>query len=298
MPYLNTRDGARLHYYDLGRGTPVVLLHGFAMPGALWLPFAMPLLHRYRFVIPDLRGFGHSHRVALSQPCLLDQHADDLADLFDRLGLRDVRLAGLSMGACTALQYHRRHGFERVHSYLHIDQSPCVRNREGWDHGLLGRDQASRLTRWRILMDELRPYRKLPLAEVPVPLRRQLWQVLAEFFGYAFHARPWQAFTGLARHELLIKRLAPTANWSIYMDCLRSYLEDDYDWRDSLRELRKPMTVMVGMQSAMYPAEGQMRILDAVPQARLVRVENCGHAVPFEAPRVFRRELRRFLAAA
>lgn len=298
MPYLNTRDGARLHYYDLGRGTPVVLLHGFAMPGALWLPFALPLLRRYRFVIPDLRGFGHSHRVPLSQPCLLDQHADDLADLLDRLDLRDVRLAGLSMGACTALQYHRRHGFARVHSYLHIDQSPCVRNREDWEHGLLGREQTDRLAQWRGLMDELQPYRRLPLTEVPASLRRRLWQVLAEFFGYAFHGKPWKAFTGLARHERLIARLAPTANWSIYMDCMRSYLEDDYDWRDSLRDMSVPMTVMVGMQSTMYPAAGQLHILDAVPQARLVRVENCGHAVPFEAPRVFRRELGRFLAAA
>lgn len=298
MAYLTTRDGARLHYYDLGRGTPVVLLHGFAMPGALWLPFALPLLRRYRFVIPDLRGFGGSHTVPLSQPSLLDQHADDLADLLDTLDLRDVRLAGLSMGACTALQYHRRHGFERVRSYLHIDQAPCVRNREDWHYGLLGREQATRLGRWRALMDDLHPYRRLPLAEVPTSLRRRLWQTLAEFFGYAFHGRPWQAFTGLARHERLISRLAPTANWPIYMDCLRSYLEEDYDWRQSLRELRTPMTVMIGMQSTMYPAEGQLRILDAVPQARAIRVENCGHAVPFEAPRVFTRELQRFLAAA
>ena len=298
MPHLQTRDGAQLHYYDIGRGTPVVLLHGFAMPGALWLPFALPLVRRYRFIIPDLRGFGRSHHVGLSQACLLDQHADDLADLMERLHLHDVRLAGLSMGACTALQYHRRHGFDRVHSYLHIDQSPCVRNREDWSHGLLGTQQQNRLETWRLLMDELHPYRRLPLHEVPAPLRRRLWQTLAEFFGYAFHARGWKAFTALAGHEQLIARIAPTANWSIYMDCLRSYLEDDYDWRESLRELRVPMTVMVGMQSAMYPAAGQLRIADVVPQARVVRVENCGHAVPFEAPRVFRRELQRFLQAA
>ncbi len=298
MPHLQTRDGAQLHYYDFGRGTPVVLLHGFAMPGALWLPFALPLARRHRFIIPDLRGFGRSHAVGLSQTCLLDQHADDLADLMERLHLHDVRLAGLSMGACTALQYHRRHGFERVHSYLHIDQSPCVRNRDDWHYGLLGSDQPSRLSLWRSLMEDLHPYRRLPLSEVPAPLRRRLWQTLAEFFGYAFHGRPWQAFTGLARHEALIARLAPTANWPIYMDCLRSYLEDDYDWRESLRDLTVPMTVMVGMQSTMYPAAGQLRIAEVVPHAQVVRVENCGHAVPFEAPRVFRRELQRFLQAA
>ncbi len=298
MSSLRMRDGARLHYYDVGRGPPVMLLHGFAMPGALWLPFALPLAHRYRFIIPDLRGFGRSHDLALSRPCMLDQHADDVADLLQGLDLHRVRLGGLSMGACTALQYHRRYGFERVHSYLHIDQSPCVRNGPDWEHGLLGAQQAARMQQWRLLMDALLPYRSLALSQVPMVLRRQLWRTLAEFFGYAFHGRGWQAFTRLARHGALMARVAPMSNWTVYMEGLRSYLEEDYDWRASLAELRAPMTVMVGMQSVMYPAAGQLRIVESVPQARVVRVENCGHAVPFEAPRVFRRELSRFLTAA
>ena len=298
MPTLTLRDGARLHYYDVGRGIPVMLLHGFAMPGALWLPFALPLAHRYRFIIPDLRGFGRSHGLALSRPCMLDQHADDVADLLQGLDLQGVRLGGLSMGACTALQYHRRYGFERVHSYLHIDQAPCVRNGPDWEHGLLGAQQPERMQHWRQLMEALLPYRGLALTQVPTPLRRQLWHTLSEFFGYAFHGRGWQTLTRLARHGALMARVAPMSNWSVYMDGLRSYLEEDYDWRRSLAELRTPMTVMVGMQSVMYPAAGQLRIVESVPQARVVRVENCGHAVPFEAPRVFRRELTRFLTAA
>ncbi len=297
MPYLDTRDGARLHYYDLGRGTPVVLLHGFAMPGALWLPFAVPLLHRYRFIIPDLRGFGFSHALPLAQACLLDQHADDLDTLLTRLDLREVRLGGLSMGACTALQYHRRHGFARIHSYLHMDQAPCVRNGADWNHGLLGIRQPERLSVWRQLMDDLHPYRHLPLDEVPTSLRARLWQTLAEFFGVAFHGRGWKLFTSLAQRERVIRRIAPTANWSVYMDCLRSYLDDDYDWRPTLAQIDKPMTLLVGMQSTMYPAAGQLHIAEHVRHAKVVRFENCGHAIPFESPRRFNTELRRFLAA-
>lgn len=298
MPYLTTRDGARLHYYDLGRGTPVVLLHGFGMPGGLWLPFVLPLLHRYRFVIPDLRGFGFSHDAALSQPCLLDQHADDLAELMDALDLRQVRLGGLSMGACTALQYHRRHGFGRVHSYLHMDQSPCVRNDASWAHGLLGSDQHARLPDWARLMDEMEAYRGQPFRRIPAALRRRLWQTLAEFFGYAFHHPAWKGFARLARHEHLVRRIAPVSNWPVYLDSLRSYLRDDYDWRSDLRRIDVPVTLLVGMQSTMYPAAGQLAMAAQLPRAQVVRVDNCGHAVPFEAPRVFRRELRRFLAAA
>jgi pimeloyl-ACP methyl ester carboxylesterase len=298
MPHITTRDGARLHYLSIGRGAPVVLLHGFAMQGAMWLPFVAPLALHYRFILPDLRGFGGSHQVPLSQSCLLTQHADDLEDLLKALNLSEVRLGGLSMGACTALQYHRLYGFGRVRSYLHMDQAPCVRNGLDWRHGLLGSQQHTRLGVWQELMEEMQPWRGQPFRRVPAALRKRLWQILSEFFGYAFHKAGWRMFTRLARHEFIIRNVAPTSNWPIYMDTLRSYIEDDYDWRPSLPGLEVPMTVLVGMRSTMYPAAGQLEIAKLVPHAKIVRFEGCGHALPFEAPGRFVRELSRFLAAA
>ena len=298
MAHLTMRDGAQLHYHDLGRGRPVMLLHGFAMPAFLWIPFITPFLHRYRFILPDLRGFGGSHRIPLSQSCLLTQHANDVADLIDGLKLDRIRLGGLSMGACTALQYHRLYGFDRIHSYLHMDQSPCVRNDEHWQHGLLGPQQQNKIGDWQALRNELEIHRSKPFHKVPAPLRKKLWNTLGEFFGFAFHRPAWRAFTNLARREMLISQIAPVSNWPIYMDVLRSYTEDDYDWRPQLPKIRIPMTVMVGMQSTMYPAAGQMLFEDYVAQAKIVRFENCGHAIPFEAPAKFTYELHRFLKAA
>ena len=296
MPYARMRDGARLHYLDVGRGPVCMLLHGFAMPAALWLPFVASLATRFRFVLPNLRGFGGSHRVNLSKDCLLTQHADDVADLIEQLDLDDIRLGGLSMGACTALQYHRLYGFDRVRSYLHIDQGPCVRNAADWRHGLLGVEQKGRLGEWKALMQELEAHRSLPYRALPKPLRRQLWRALSEFIGYAFYAKPWLAIGYLTRLEFLIRRITPVANWPIYLDCLRSYLEDnDYDWRPSLPKIDVPMTVAVGMRSRMYPAAGQLRIPEFVPHARIEKFWNTGHAIPFEAPVQFMRVLRTFL---
>ena len=298
MPYITTRDGAKLHYLSIGRGAPVVLLHGFAMQGAMWLPFIAPLAMRFLFILPDLRGFGGSHNVALSQSCLLTQHADDLEDLLQALNLHNVRLGGLSMGACTALQYHRLYGFDRIHSYLHMDQAPCVRNGKDWRYGLLGVQQQSRLGAWKSLMQDLEPYRGEPFNQIPKALRARLWSVLSEFFGFAFHKAGWKLFSQLAKHEFIIRNIAPTSNWPIYLDTLRSYTEDNYDWRPSLAKLNVPMTVLVGMRSTMYPAQGQLQIGKIVPSANVVKFDDCGHALPFEAPVRFVSELRQFLAAA
>lgn len=300
MPYATMRDGAPLHYYDLGRrrAPPCVLLHGFAMTGAAWLPFVAPLMARYRFILPDLRGFGRSHRLRLSQNVLLDQHADDLADLLQALDLHRVHLGGLSMGACTSMQFHRRHGFDRVRAYLHIDQSPCVLNGPDWTHGLLGAEQAQGLLDMLALADQLEPYRGEPYRALPRALRRRMWAHLATFYRHAFHRKHWQHLAGLAQHELLIRRIARVDNWSIYLDCVRSYARDGYDWRASLPEMKVPVTALVGLQSTMYPAAGQLALRELVPHAKVLPIDNCGHAVPFEQPRRFVAELGRFLMAA
>lgn len=299
MPHAQMRDGAQLHYLSFGRGPDTcVLLHGFAMNAAMWVPFVAPLAHRVRFIIPDLRGFGASHTLPLVQRSILDQHADDLHDLLQALGLDDVHLAGLSMGACTALQYQRRYGFGRIRAYLHIDQSPCVLNNAKWKLGLLGAEQKTQLATWGALLDELEPHRGTPYRKLPRGLRKRMWRGLAQFTAYAFHHRGMRAVSSLAKYEMLIRRMAPTANWPVYLDCLRSYMNDDYDWRPSLSKIKVPMTVLIGMESRMYPAAGQFRIADYVRHARLVPVPDCGHVVPFEAPRVFLRELVRFLAPA
>ncbi len=296
MSYAPMRDGARLHYLSFGRGAEVcVLLHGFGMNAAMWVPFVAPLAHRVRFVIPDLRGFGGSHRLPLVQRSILDQHADDLHDLLLALDLEQVHLGGLSMGACTAMQYQRRYGFERIRAYLHMDQGICVRNGADWRYGLLGERQEAQLEVWGGMLAQLEPYRGTPYRKLPSALRKTMWVWLAQFLSYAFHHRGMRLIGGLSRHELLIRRLAPTANWPIYLDCLRSYMEDDYDWRPSLPQMKTPMTALVGLQSRMYPAAGQLQIAEYVPQARIVPIDNCGHVIPFEAPRVFLRELGRFL---
>lgn len=300
MPHLTMRDGARLHYLDLGarRGPACVLLHGFGMQAALWLPVIAPLLPRQRFVVPDLRGFGGSHGLSIGPQGAIAQHADDLADLIAGLRLSDVRLAGLSMGACTAMEHHARHGFDGVARYLHIDQAPRILNRADWAHGLLGAEQATRLPRWSALLATVEPYRDAPFTAMPLAVRRRYWTVLREFLGYAFASPLWRQTAHFTRSDALARRVIPTANWRVYLDTMRAYVEGDLDWRDSLARLDRPMTLFIGGRSTMYPAEGQRALARRVPGAQVVEFPRSGHTVPFEAPLRFVRAFDRFLRAA
>lgn len=93
------------HVHDVGRGAPVLLLHGSG-PGvsapANWR-LVMPALARERRVIaPDMLGFGQSDRPA-GQVYGMDVWVRQALDLIDALDLPQVDLVGNSFGGGLAL---------------------------------------------------------------------------------------------------------------------------------------------------------------------------------------------------
>jgi pimeloyl-ACP methyl ester carboxylesterase len=131
--------GARIRYRDLGRGDPIVLVHGFA--GSLeWPRSADSLAVGHRVVVVDVRGFGESDKFA--DPARFGpEMAEDLVRLLDHLGLRRAHLAGHSMGALLAANLAQRHP-ERVATLTLIagafpaDSAGATRAFEPWAAGL------------------------------------------------------------------------------------------------------------------------------------------------------------------
>ena len=296
MPYLTLKDGSRLHYLDVGRGPPVVLLHGFGMQAAHFLPFVLPHARRHRFVMLDLRGFGGSRLLPLRTPDFLRSHADDVHEAMSQMRLDRPALGGISMGAATALAYLERHGFDEFRSYLHIDQSPRILNDATYRHGLFGDDQSQVMSDWVEVAERLEQSgRGTPYRALPMDLRHAFTRVLARFFSYAFHLPVARAASGLVRFEKLAKRFVDPENWPLYLDAIRAYGSQDYDFRPSLGDVKIPMQIFIGTESRMYPPAGQIEIRDHVPHAEIVHFARTGHAVPIEAPVRFVRALGRWL---
>src|SRR5438552_15232181 len=57
-------NGVRLHYMIGGKGSPVVLLHGYAQTSHMWLPLMPRLVEHHTVIVPDLRGAGGSGKPA------------------------------------------------------------------------------------------------------------------------------------------------------------------------------------------------------------------------------------------
>ncbi len=102
-----------LYYEDLGKGKPVIFIHGWPLSGAMWEYQITELTkHNLRCITYDRRGFGRSDKPF--GPYNYDTLAADLKAVIDELKLDDVTLVGFSMGGGEIAKYFSIYGGEKV----------------------------------------------------------------------------------------------------------------------------------------------------------------------------------------
>jgi non-heme chloroperoxidase len=113
MGTMETHDGTEIYYKDWGAGPAVVFSHGWPLSSDSWEAQMLHLAtNGFRCIAHDRRGHGRS-----SQPWdgnNMDTYADDLAQLIERLHLKEVVLVGFSAGGGEIARYIGRHGTKRV----------------------------------------------------------------------------------------------------------------------------------------------------------------------------------------
>ncbi|MBN1203183.1 MAG: alpha/beta hydrolase [Anaerolineae bacterium] len=102
-----TIENDLVHYEVLGRGRPVILIHGWLGSWRYWIPAMRQLSMKYRTYALDLWGFGDSGKDArrydfASQVMLLDQ-------FMDKMGIAKAALVGHGLGASVVAHYAVEH---------------------------------------------------------------------------------------------------------------------------------------------------------------------------------------------
>jgi pimeloyl-ACP methyl ester carboxylesterase len=101
-------DRLRVHYLDSGPedGIPVVLIHGNLSTARFYEHILPGAPGRYRFIVPDMRGFGDTERAPIDATRGLRDWADDAHALVRALGIeRPVHLVGWSTGGGAIAAY-------------------------------------------------------------------------------------------------------------------------------------------------------------------------------------------------
>ncbi|MCA2000539.1 MAG: alpha/beta hydrolase [Chloroflexi bacterium] len=233
-----------LAYERLGKGVPLLLVHGFPLDHTIWTETAALLADKFDLILPDLRGFGRSTTVDAAYT-MFDM-ADDLAALLDHLGLEKAALAGHSMGGYVALAFAKKYpqrvsGLALVASQAAADTPERKANRYS-DAGAVAQKGVG------LIAEGMTP-------RLSADLKTQ------EF------VRP------------LMERQTPAA----VIGALKAMAERE-DTLAALLAAPFPLVLIHGDMDVLIPIERAREIKAALPFARLVELQGIGHMPMMESP--------------
>lgn len=95
-------DSLQMHYIDEGKGEVILALHGEPSWCYLYRKF-IPVLKDYRFIAPDLIGFGKSDKIVDWKDYSFDLHFKSLVNFIENLDLQDITLVVQDWGGLLGL---------------------------------------------------------------------------------------------------------------------------------------------------------------------------------------------------
>ena len=96
-------NGVKLHYFIGGKGSAVILLHGYAETSRMWFPLMPELAKNHTVIVPDLRGAGDSSKPEAGYD--KKNMAVDIHELVLSLGFDRAELVGHDIGLMVAYAF-------------------------------------------------------------------------------------------------------------------------------------------------------------------------------------------------
>jgi 3-oxoadipate enol-lactonase len=262
-PAPTTSARVRLNWRTAGEGpNALVLLHGFPFNSAMWEPQLDAVPAGWRFIAPDLRGFGSSTGGG-EGAYTMDVYARDTARLLDHLKVERAVICGLSMGGYVAFAFWRLFR-PRVRGLV------LANTRAGADteSARKGRHELIK----RVEQEGARAVRDAMLPKLFSPFTRRRHPELVEQIGAMIDVAPADSL----RRALLGMAERPNSE-------------------PVLTTIDVPMLVLVGEDDEIIAAgEGQL-MARPVRGSVIERIPDAGHLTNLERPDLFNAALNHFL---
>lgn len=255
-----------MSYLERGSGRPVLLVHGFPLDHTMWAAQIAALADRAWVIAPDLRGFGSTPlgQVDPSQGITMEQHADELVELLDALGIQEpVVLVGFSMSGYIAWQFVRKHA-DRLRALVLCDTRAAADTEDAREGRL---KMAQYVAEWGSAR-------------------------VAEMMGPKLLAPR----TFETKHEVVqaVRRVVEQTSPAAIAAAQRGMAARP-DCTGLLPTIKLPTLVMVGEHDAISTRSEMESIARAIPRAQFAVIPEAGHMAPLENPQAVNEALTMFL---
>jgi len=247
-------NGIRLAYDRRGKGTPLVLLHGYPLDHHLWDEVVPLLQDQFDVILPDLRGFGGSSTV--DSFYTMEDIASDIAGLLDFLGIPKAIIVGHSMGGYVALAFARLYP-ERVAGLCLVSSQ------------VLADTPAKREDRFKTAA-EVADKGIATVVEAMTP-----------------------KFTSDTRLQEFARNSMEQQQPAAYIGALKA-MGERVDSTPFLSRMDYPVVIVHGDADNLIPIDRAREVKAALPSAYLVEISGAGHMPMMEVPEKTAEALRHF----
>jgi pimeloyl-ACP methyl ester carboxylesterase len=241
---------------------PVLLVHGFPFNSSMWEPQLSALGDRHRMVAPDLKGFGRSDAPEDLPAYSVESYAAELKGLLDAIDVKEVVLAGLSMGGYIAFSFIKRYA-DVVAALVLADTRPDADAPEVFERRTAQQRQ----------------------------VQERGTEELVDSLGDALlgeHTRANKPDVVAATKRAMLN---PPAGFVGALDAMKRRP----DSTDHLTAITVPTLIVVGEADALAPADVARGMHAAIGGSQLAVIPDAGHLPNLERPEAFNRTLSDFL---
>ena len=274
MAMITTRDGTRIFYKDWGpkEAQPIMFHHGWPLSADDWDNQMLFFLDKgYRVVAHDRRGHGRSDQTDTGNE--MDTYAADVAELADKLDLKNAIHVGHSTGGGEVIRYVARSKPGRVSKAVLIGAVPPI---------MLATPQYPG---------------GLPM-EVFDGFRQALLRNRAQFFleipagpFYGFNRKGAEVSDGLIRNWW---RQGMMGGAKAHYDCIAAFSETDFT--ADLRAVSLPVLLMHGEDDQVVPIDASARkAIELLPKGTLKTYPGLSHGLFATHPDLINADLLAFI---
>ena len=278
---------ASLYARDIGRGQPMIVLHGGPdFDSAYLLPDLDRLADAFQLIYYDQRGRGRSAAGVQPDDVTLASDVDDVDRVRQHFQLESAALLGHSWGAVLALEYALRHP-TRVSHLILMNPAPVSASDLAVFRTAYVQQLGAEMDRQRTIVaspayqegDPETVAARYRIHFKPALARPQDYEKLMATMKAGFIS---QGKDGIVKARAVEDRLMRDT-WQV----------DGYDLLPKLRSLNIPTLVISGDHD-FIPTGIAAHIAGAIPNAHLVTITNCGHFAYLECAADVRRALDGF----
>ncbi|MCI0713253.1 MAG: alpha/beta hydrolase [Chloroflexi bacterium] len=275
--YFTSTDGNKLYYKQIGdSGKTVIMLHGG--PGLhmnYFAPDMEPLAENHTLLFYDQRSCGRSELVREPTQITADENVQDLEALRQHFKLDQMILFGHSWGAGLAALYAMAYP-EHVQQMILVGSMPLRADpyMQTFGETLMERMDPSKKERHAQITDEMQNPDNVQLA-----LIREYFDLMMPSYLYD------PASASNMRGDISDAPLETLRHMNGVGGAVMGSL-GNFDWREALSRLDIPAYVIHGVHDPI-PRASAHEWAEALPDSRMLEIDECGHFSFFEQPDVF-----------